>query len=208
MPVKTINTNQPLKRIHIAMLGFFLGVLSFAAYRFVTYSSEPTHFHANFAVYTNGEKQQFEESSYYEELAECAIDATPMARDRAHMHEPENGLVHIHDEAVTWGNYFENLGYSVGANHLATNTQVYSTSDTSVIYALNGKKLLGNPAEKEISSQDRLLVVIGATSDAEALEFFDSVVPGNAAKFNESDDPGSCSSNEGHRFTDRLKGVF
>jgi hypothetical protein len=205
---KIKNITEQQRRLLLLTAGVLIGVFGFGAYRFASYNPEHTHYHANFAVYINGEKEQFEGFSYYEELTGCSLDTTPTARGRVHMHEPENSVVHIHDEAVTWGHFFENLGFSIGSDHLATGTDVYTSDDTSVTYVLNGKKVIGNPAAKEIGDEDRLLVVVGAESDEEALEFFDSVVPDDAHEHNESSDPGTCSSGESHGFTDRLKEVF
>ncbi len=189
--------------------GALIGVFGFGLYRYTTIDFEHTHYHANFAVHINGEKEQFEGFAYYEELTGCSLDRGRYPRGRAHMHEPENGLVHVHDEAVTWGGFFENLGFSVGRNHLSTPTATYIESeDLDITYVLNGKALsVSNIASMEIKDTDRLLVAVGADK-AESLEFFDNVVPANAAEFNESSDPGTCSSGEDHGFTDRLKEVF
>jgi hypothetical protein len=204
---KTITETQ--RRLSLFVAGALLGVLGFGLYRFLSVDFEHTHYHANFAVYINGEKEQFEGFAYYEELTGCSLDTGPYPRGRAHMHEPENGLVHLHDEAVTWGNFFENLGFSVGRNHVSTPTDTYVKSDNlDITYVLNGEVVsVSNIASKEIVDTDRLLVAVGADK-SESLEFFESVVPANAAEFNESSDPGTCSSGENHGFTDRLREVF
>ena len=206
---KIKNISESRRHIALLVAGVLIGVIGFGIFRFIGVDFEHTHYHANFAVYVNGEKEQFEGFSYYEELTGCSLDTGPYPRGRAHMHEPENGLVHVHDEAVTWGNFFENLGYSIGKNHLGTGVETYVASDTlDITYVLNGEALIvSSVAPKEIGDTDRLLIVVGADKD-EALEFYESAVPANAAEFNEGSDPGTCSSGEAHGFVDRLKEVF
>ena len=105
-----LQTLQNLRKRYILLIGVIVGLIAFGAYRFVSYDPEHTHYHANFAVVIDNQKEEFESFSYYEELTGCSIDTAPTAKGRVHMHEPENSVVHVHDEAVTWGHFFENLG--------------------------------------------------------------------------------------------------
>jgi len=189
------------------MFSFALGIAAFGLYRFVSYSPEHTHYHANYAVVINGQQQAFDNFSYYEELTGCSVSTKQKPSNRAHMHEPENTTVHVHDEAVTWGNFFENIGISTGINHIAISDDLYTAADDSITYVLNGKTRR-SIAKVEISSADRLLVVVGSETDGEAIDLYETFVPSNAQEFNNSNDPGTCSSNEAHGFTDRLKGIF
>jgi|AntRauTorcE11897_2_1112592.scaffolds.fasta_scaffold06345_2 hypothetical protein len=196
-----------LNKVQFLGVGVLLGLFVFAGYRFVSYSSEHTHYHANYALVINGQQEKFDNFSYYEELTGCSIDTGQKPRQRGHMHEPENTVVHVHDVAVTWGNFFENIGISVGPNHVSTSTELYTSDNDSITYVLNGKTKR-NIAQTDLTSSDRLLVIIGAESDEEAIDVYDVIVPSNAEEFNQSSDPGTCSSNEAHGFTDRLKGIF
>ena len=206
MSEKNDTTKKSQKLLMIA-LGFLVGVFGFGLYRFVTFGEDHTHYHANFSVYVDGEQEQFESFSYYEELTACSLDTTPTAKGRVHMHEPENSVVHVHDDAVTWGHFFENLGYSVGDQHMSNGTDLYTESDDQTIhYILNGEAVK-SPTGKAIGDEDRLLVVVGTATEEDAIEFFETV-PEDAHEHNESSDPGACNSNEGYSFTDRLKGVF
>ena len=203
-----LQTLQNLRKRYILLIGVIVGLIAFGAYRFVSYDPEHTHYHANFAVVIDNQKEEFESFSYYEELTGCSIDTAPTAKGRVHMHEPENSVVHVHDEAVTWGHFFENLGYSIGSEHLATADKTFTSDNKSISYILNGKKVIGNPANKEIGDEDRLLVVVGAKDEAEAMDLYDVMVPESAHEHKESSDPGTCSSGESHGLMDRFKGVF
>ena len=195
-------------KLQVFLVGVVLGILSFVGYKLVSYDVEHTHYHANYALVVNGVQEKFESFSYYEELTGCSIDTAQQPKQRAHMHEPENTVVHVHDEAVTWGNFLGNIGISVGVNHVSTSTELYTADDDQdITYILNGK-VKRNIAPTEISSADRLLIVVGSDSENEAMDIYETVVPSNAAEFNESSDPGACSSNESHGFTDRLRGIL
>jgi hypothetical protein len=196
-----------LNKLHILGIGMLLGLLMFAGYRFVSYSPEHTHYHANYALVVNNVQEEFDNFSYYEELTGCSVAAGQQPKQRAHMHEPENGLVHVHDEAVTWGSFFENIGISVGSDHVSTSTDLYTSENDSITYVLNGRTVR-NAAAIDVDSSDRLLVIVGAKSDEEAVDVYETVVASNAEEFNNSSDPGVCSSNEAHGLTDRLKGIF
>ena len=188
------------------LIAFILGAFSLGLYRFATYGVESVHYHANFGVYVNGEQDIFEDYSFYQELESCSLDIEPTAKERTHIHQPDNDVVHVHSEAVTWGHFFETLGYSIGDNHFATRADVHvQNTDTIIFYILNGE-LVGSPEQQHIVSEDKFAVVVGG-SEQQAMELYRSAST-NASEFNASSDPGACTSNEGHSVTSRLKTIF
>src|SRR5476651_440128 len=99
----------------VLVLGMVIGVLVLGAIRFVAYSApDEVHYHANFAVFINGQKEQFKDPGLYEETSMCTISTTKTPMERAHMHDQVNNVVHVEDSAVTWGQFFENIGWTVG----------------------------------------------------------------------------------------------
>lgn len=101
--------------------GLLLGVVVLLAIRFVTYNPPSVHYHANFAVYIDGQRELFKGPQYYQEVAACTLtDSISLPQQRAHMHDNINSVVHVHDHAVTWGQFFENLGWYIGPNFIET----------------------------------------------------------------------------------------
>src|SRR5450432_3603881 len=87
-----------------AVIGIIVGVLALLVVRYFTYNPPRVHYHANFAVYINGQQEQFKDNFYYEsEASACTATGNITPPDRAHMHDHINNVVHVHDHAVTWG---------------------------------------------------------------------------------------------------------
>src|SRR6185437_6056638 len=122
--------------------GLALGVLVILAIRFFTYKPVQVHYHANFAVYLNGQRQEFKGPQYYQEVAICSsTNDITIPQQRAHMHDNINSVVHVHDHAVTWGQFFENLGWYVGPNFIETDSgTLYTENDQDKLHILiNGQ---------------------------------------------------------------------
>jgi len=189
--------------------GLLLGMLLLLAVRFVTYSPDHTHYHANFAVFPNGERQDFKDPQYYQEVKICNLKGTsPQAR--THMHNSENGIIHVHDEAVTWGQFFENLGWIVGPDFMRTDTELLVASDINKLnIILNGQDLtdVSTITNQVISNKDRLLLSYGP-ADTAALDKQFNTVASTAEKYNATKDPASCGSEETPTTEERLKNLF
>jgi hypothetical protein len=202
----------------IAVLGFIIGVLVVLAIRFATYktpNAEKVHYHANFAVYANGQREQFKALNYYEEeaAASCSMNvaeeaqSSPMAR--VHMHDNINDVVHVEDHLVTWGNFFQVLGWGVGKDYLATRDAVYTSSDQGqVSYVLNGKKVT-DISNLVIGDQDKLLVNYGSQS-TDQIQGEYNAIQNNAKKADTSKDPAACGGSATTKTTvsDRLHHMF
>lgn len=196
-------------------LGFIAGVILILGIRVAAYKApEGVHYHANFAVYINGQREQFTGMNYYEETEAASCSAAEAAlpennpMSRTHMHGNINNVVHVEDSLVTWGNFFTVLGWNVGSNYLATRDSVYQNNDTGkVSYVLNGKKV-NNIANLVIGDQDKLLVNYGSQSSEVIKQEYDKI-QNNALKADRSKDPASCGSHENSvTMMDRIKHMF
>ncbi len=193
------------KRLITALLaGFMVGTLWLVLVRFVTFEDKRTHYHANFAMYINGQRDPFESSTFYEETQSCSADEVG-PRSRVHLHDQKSSVVHVHDEGATWGHLFANLGYSLGNKSLQTDKGVFvdGTDENELTFVLNGKKLDG-VANEVIRSEDVLLINYGR-DDQNTLGNRLNEIAKDAKDYNQKSDPSSCSGSKPVTFTQRLK---
>lgn len=197
------------KRMWFA-IGLGLGILLILAIRFAVYNPHHTHYHANFAVYINGQREQFKDPTYYEDVAACTEYDNMTPAERAHMHGDINDVVHVHDDAVTWGQFFENIGWYLGDDFIKTRDHLYTTNGNDKLHIiLNGQDYTGlTPVSNMvIGDQDKLLVSFGdASKDTLKTEFND--IQNNAKKSDEAQDPASCSGHQNATVSERLKHLF
>jgi predicted lactoylglutathione lyase len=177
--------------IIVSLLGFVAGLLWFTTMRYYLINPKETHYHANFAVYVDGQRQEFKEFTYYEEIAACSAAYESNPKGRVHMHGNVNDVIHVHDLRVTYGNFFQNIGWTVGDDFIATDTKVLQAeSDKKVTYILNGKEV-DQIMNRVIGNEDRLLVSYGAESTDELVGRADTIAA-SAAEVNKYQDPASC----------------
>lgn len=172
----------------LAVAWFTLGVLRFFTYK------EPvqTHYHANFKMYINEEIYNFEDMGFYEEVAQCSIKDDSPPESRAHMHDNVGSVVHVHDDNVTWGHFFENIDFSISDKHIQTWSDIYvEDGGRDVRFFMNGKEIV-DPSNTYIKDQDRLLVAYGDES-AEKLQERNVQMQNTALFYNTQSDPASCS---------------
>ena len=212
--MKTLSNIFKLKSVMV-FLGFVIGVVLILGIRVAAYKPPASvHYHANFSVYINGQREQFKALNYYEETeaATCSVtdaqqpENNPMSR--THMHGNINDVVHVEDNLVTWGNFFTVLGWNVGSNYISSRDTVYqSNGQNKVTYVLNGKTV-SNIANTVIGDQDKLLVNYGDQS-ADVINQEYSKIQNNALRADQSKDPASCGSHEGTvTLRDRMKHMF
>jgi hypothetical protein len=196
----------------IAGAGFVLGALLILVIRFASYQpEEAVHYHANFGVYINGQREQFVGPRYYEESADSSCDNEGHDEDaagRMHMHNNVNDVVHVHDHLVTWGHFFQSIGWAFDKDYAKTASQVLTAEgQNKVTFTLNGQPVedINNLI---IESEDRLLINYGNTPQDQLDEYYKSVAS-TAGKYNTSADPASCGAGESKdSFSDRLKNLF
>lgn len=195
------------RRISLVAIGFLLGVLGFTTYRIVTYKTMRVHHHANFALYINGERDEFKSFTFYEEVQACADHGAANPKSRVHMHNQDASLIHVHDNGATWGHFFANLGYGLTDKALQNDDGVFAASDDDKLtFILNGQEV-STIANRVISSEDVLLINYGS-EDNETLEQRFKEIPSNAQEFNGKNDPGGCAGNEAPSFIKRLEAAL
>jgi hypothetical protein len=192
--------------------GLVLGALIILAIRFVTYKPDQVHYHANFAVYINGQREEFKSPTYYQEVAVCStVNGITQPVQRAHMHDEINSVIHVHDHAVTWGQFFENIGWYLGPNFIenADNKMYIENGSDKLNIVLNGQNItdFGPMDNVVIKDQDRMLISYGDISDSTLATEYKSV-PATAHHYDITKDPASCAGTEKVTPADRLKHLF
>ena len=186
-------------------LAFLLGVFCVFAIRFATVQKKEVHYHANFAVFVDGERLPFDSFMFYEEVQSCGGDQLDNPKIRAHMHDQKNYLVHVHDNSVTWGHFFANLGMTAGDTLFKTDKQTYveGVNKVNIRYKLNGQEVQ-TIANRTIKSEDTLLVSIGNPTDEDLQNQYTQITR-DATEYNQKNDPSSCSGGKPYTFVERLK---
>lgn len=195
----------------IAVACFVFGVLVILGIRFITYKPDNTHYHANFALYINGQREEFKSPTYYEETSMCTADTLMTPEGRAHMHDDVNDVVHVEDHAVTWGQFFTNLGWYMGPNFIEgpgpNGTMHQENGNTQLHLIINGQDYtdLGGLQNTMIKDRDKLLVSFGDLSNVTLQQEY-RAIPNTARHYDVTSDPKSCSGsrNETITFHDRI----
>ncbi len=190
------------------IVGFSLGILSLVVFRFVSYRPDIVHHHANFALYINGHRDEFKNFTFYEEVQACSADDKDNVKARVHMHNQVNHLVHVHDHAVTWSQFFTNLGYSLDDSAIKTDNGVFIDGKDSnkLTFVLNGEQV-NNIDDRLIGSGDTLLINYGRDDEATLRRRF-AEVPRDAHDANAKPDPASCSGAKDLPLVERVKKAF
>lgn len=180
-------------------VGLVVGVggMGAARYALTDPPEDPsTHYHANFAVFVDGERVNLAEERYMEDVERCKLDPTAVDPvDRAHLHQLVHDVVHVHHKGVTWGHFFTNIGWTLGDDFLFQDTgeRHVAEGDRTLKFFLNGEPV-GSIRNRVIETRDRLLISFGTESAAEALASQFGEVAETAEAFNQSHfDPGGCS---------------
>lgn len=196
----------------IAASCLVIGAAIILGIRFVTYKPDDVHYHANFALYINGQHEMFQGAQYYTEVAMCTESTAMTPVGRAHMHNNVNNVVHVEDHAVTWGQFFTNIGWTLGPNFIQTpdNTMYVENGNQKLNIILNGQDYtdLGSMANNVIKDQDKLLISYGDESEAVLMQQY-KAIPSTAHHYDVTKDPASCSG--GHSTVtvhDRLTHLF
>ncbi len=169
-----------------------------------------THYHANFAVFVNGQRLDLTDTRFMEDISKCKAD--PMQQDpvdRVHLHSGDHDVVHVHAPATSWANLFTNLQMALGNEWvvLPSGEALRLMEGKSLHFVLNGVPVDGI-ANRAIRSRDRLLVSYGAEkADALVATQF-AAVKDNAGEFNEKPDPSTCSGPHAPTLGERLRQAF
>ena len=170
--------------------------------------SPGVHYHADFQIYIQGQAQVLEDTSFYEEISICgdAYDNNPLSR--VHLHDRIAHVIHVHDKAVTYGNFIDNIGFSLSGRVLEIRTETYVDGQNGNLrFILNGE-FVRHVDRQVITSEDVLLIDFSKDSDEILLQRYQAIPPG-ALEANTKQDPQSCSGNdEIPSLWRRLKGAF
>ncbi len=193
------------KKVKLILLSFLAGAIWLLGVRFVLVQDTSVHYHANFAVFVDGERLALDRPTLYEEVQLCGGDYTDNPKARVHMHDMVSHIVHVHDDAATWGHFFANIGMTNGDTVFRIDNQTYLEADgLQIDFMLNGAPV-ETTANMTIGNEDVLLVSIGSGQSDQQLQAQYDQIMGDAAQYNELPDPATCSGSAGLSFTDRLK---
>jgi hypothetical protein len=198
--------NTLRKTFVLMFISFVVGALVIVGIRFFNVKAEEAvHYHANFALYINGLRDEFKSPLYYEEVEKCDIHDKDDVHGRAHMHGMNNHVVHVHAHAVSWGAFFANLDYALSDQSVSTNKETFvdGQNGNKLTFILNGKEV-DNIANKVIGNEDVLLVNYGNENQTDIMKRYKSI-PHDAHQANISKDPGACGAAATIPFTTRLK---
>lgn len=177
------------RQLLAGLISAIAGVLLFGLVRFLFQPDMHIHYHANFAVFINGQRQEFKGPQFYQEIASCNDSANPQGR--VHMHDNIGHVVHVHDKLVTWGNFFNILGWSLSDRALFDGTKSYvDGQDNELHFMLNGKPAI-SIANEVIGNEDRLLVSYGNETPEQLQQQF-SALENDAHEYNLRKDPSAC----------------
>lgn len=201
---------QNKRMLTVGLVGILSGALIILGIRFATYKPEDkVHYHANFAVYVNGEREQFKGMQYYEETAAtaCTLKHVDSPKERAHLHGNVNDAVHVEDHLVTWSHFMQNLDWGLGDDYLKTADNIYTPNDQSKLtFILNGKTV-ESIDDTIIGDKDKLLISYGDSTENDLQEQYKSVAD-TATEYNNSKDPAGCGANNEVKMSDRLRNLF
>jgi len=201
--VKKLSLNR--KVVVALLVGILIGMIWLIAVRYVTYKTVTTHYHANFALYINGQRDQFDSFTFYEEVQSCTSNEDDNPKHRVHMHNQEKDVIHVHAPAVTWGHFFANLGYGLSNTAITTDmgTFVDDANGKQLVFILNGQEV-SDIANRVIESEDNLLINYGEDKD-QILNERSQKIPKTAGEYNGKYDPGGCSGDAELTIWQRLK---
>jgi len=199
-------------RMGMLMTGVVLGFVATGLIRYATLPPlSEVHYHANWALFVDGERVDLSEDRFMEDVGACLASAADMRpQDRVHMHEGVQDVVHVHAGGATWGHLLANLGYAVGPEFLIEpDGRSHIESDAVKIHYIKNGQLLHDIANEPISSGDRLLISVGPQTVDEAREDLLPQVASNAEEYNSMADPATCrGGHEPEGTMDRLRRAF
>lgn len=180
-----------MRTLSAVLLGILVGILALVAFRFAFAAPEPpTHFHANWAVWVDGQRLDLTGDRFMEDVSACQIVGKVLPTQRVHLHNHDMAVVHVHQPGVTWGHLLANLGMGIGQRYLALadGTLRVDSAGRTLKVVPNGRpeSVIDNQL---IRSGDRLLISYGPESAAEVLRTQFPRVAANAEEFNRKPDP-------------------
>jgi hypothetical protein len=127
------------------------------------------HWHANFAVFLNGEAYDFNDPRF---LVEDPDDP----RENVNLHEPRYTVVHVHREQTTFDEFFKSLEWKLTDSCITTiDGEEYCNNDAaSLKFVVNGVRI-DSLRFQDITDLARVLISYGDETDEQLMEQFDLV---------------------------------
>jgi hypothetical protein len=144
--------------VAFGLLGAVVGVVIAVA---VSWEDRPDvpHYHAGFQVYVNNELQDFSDLKYMK-LSPCGdkheITASPEEEqlEKAHLHDLNGDVVHVHRDGATWRDLFVNMEYDI--------------DETNIIMYINGRPVDGRDLLHDpITPDESVVFFVGENDDLE-----------------------------------------
>ena len=195
------------KRLLIGIVvGIIIATLTFTAVRLLGQHPEYTHYHANWAVYIDGNRLDLSGPEYMEAVNACIEGTHIQPNQRVHMHEGNQNVVHVHHEGVTWGHLVVNLLPRVSDERLIASLKdlpLERSGNRRLSFILNGQSV-SSIVNRNIESEDRLLIDYSDSDEATLTERYENI-PTTAGEFNHLPDPASCSGSVSETWQTRLR---
>jgi hypothetical protein len=176
------------------LAGAVIGVLVFGLARAALVDwPMPPHYHANWHVVVHGERLDFSDARYMEDVAACAPGEDILPHGRVHMHDGVDHVVHVHHHGVAWGHFFQNIGISATADHLILpdGRRYFAGERGTLKYVINGFAV-EDVTTRVIRSGDRLLISFGEEPLEQVVAVHFADVPADAEQYNRLPDPAAC----------------
>lgn len=193
------------------LAGALLGVLTFVGVRAMA-APHPhaVHYHANWAIWIDGERVDLSAPRFMEDLAACsAAPGGISAETRVHMHDGNHDVVHVHHEGATWGHLLANLGWGAGSDWIMRDDGRLHRSDVGarLSWILNGMEVF--PAHNRvIAPGDRLLLSFGGEPTELLTDERFPTVATDAAEYDATMDPAGCMGHGPEATGSRLRRAF
>lgn len=140
-----------------------VAIIAVAAYIFYynqNKSQTPFHEHANFAVYLNGVRYNFNQSQY------MTNEGTEVGkRQFVHMHDMNGGVIHLHEPRITLGMFFDSIGIKLNSTCFVLDAGTfYCNSGTNTL------KMYVNGVQSfefdrlQLHDLDKVLITFGSDS--------------------------------------------
>lgn len=112
--------------IAFGVLGVVLGVMAASAANVKNAPDEEgIHYHAGFLVYVDNELQDFADLKYMKQdpcgdKHEVTDSPEEEQLEKAHLHDVNGDVVHVHREHATWADLFQNMDWEVPSDEIVT----------------------------------------------------------------------------------------
>lgn len=193
------------------LVGALGGVLLTGLVRFTFQPPPPAvHYHANWAVFLNGQRLDLSSDRLMEDVANCKADPTHVSpEERVHMHNGDADAVHVHDAGATWGHLLANIDFGVGDDYLVTHTgdRLLTGAGRTLKFVLNSQPI-ASIRNVGIDRGDRLLISYGAEPLDTVVRTQFPNVASTAATLDGSKDPAGCGGAASGGFRDRFRRAF